>query len=69
MKEPLEARIVLKRRSDGKTEILCWDPLNLREIRTGMTVPSHDDRQVAGEVRKLREVLEKAGNRVTVIEK
>lgn len=65
MKEPLEARIVIKQRSDGLKALSVVDPRSGRESDTGLTATPGKDLDT--KVRSLKLSLERAGNRVTVI--
>lgn len=62
-----EARIIVRRRPDRKAELSVYDPQKGKETRTGMTVGPGDD-LIDAEVLRMKRLLERAGNRVTVKE-
>lgn len=64
MAEQPEARIVIRHKG-RQAELSVYEPRRGREHRTGWHVAAG---QVEASVRKLREQLERAGNRVTIKE-
>lgn len=65
MSEERRARIITKPTGEGQVEIVTQDPQTGRTVGTGHVV-SKD--RADGEIRKVKETLEKGGNRVTVKE-
>ncbi len=65
MNEPTEVRICLRSLPGGRTSLVTYDTASRRVEDTGLTATRHD---LDGTIRHLKTVLEKAGNRVSVIE-
>jgi hypothetical protein len=63
----MEARIILTYRNDGVTEVSTYDPHSGRHHRTGLTAKTQSE--IDKTVRQLKEQFERAGNRVTVVER
>lgn len=56
-------RIVVKKRLDGKREVVCHDPKTNRILRSGMVIWPNEVEQA---LRELRQIFDKAGLQVIV---
>ncbi len=67
MAEQAEVRIVLRKKPGGKVELSVWSPSDRRERRSGLTV-GPDRASIDRHVIEMKHCLERAGNRVSVVE-
>lgn len=59
-------RIVLKRLRDERISVFCYDPGSGKTVNTGLTARNRSE--LDRHVRALKQSLERAGNRVEVVE-
>jgi len=57
------AKILTRKRPDGRTEISAVDPKTGREVRTGLSTSSAAETEKT--VQEIKHILEKGGNQVS----
>jgi hypothetical protein len=65
-KKQEETRIVTRAKGQGKTEVMVHCPESGRTIATGLETVN--EQHLDKEIRNLKETLERAGNRVSVVQ-
>lgn len=62
----LEARIIVEAPIGTRRKVVFYDPANMKVVDTNMKI-ADDPGEIDRAVRKVKDTLERAGNRVTVL--